>query len=433
MLHRDCSRFPRSHRCTTAPRCAIGSPAVLRHRIGCRGHHGPCRILRPQVRRRSDAARDAVRTEWRSAGLVAEAHHSRRRATGSRRRLSIPRSRSRSADALRAGRRLSNRARDPDRERLFLLHGRRRGVPRSLRSCGNRDRYKADDGGGVLHDSSGFARFTHALAAASDGSILATYGQMDNSDCLGDNERMGSVIVVGSGHDPFGDIVTRGFRNPLFIRCMPWNTCYAVELSGQLGSTRRNREARRDPRRRHVRLSLLHSARHSESGNPNGTELPQHRRSEADLSAARRPSDSIGSATSAGRRRTRTDSSSAFMAITPTGTTPACNGRRRDRRRIFLRSRPSTSSSASGETARSRESVIFDLHPTAVSFSPTIREARSLDRAAHAPTAAGKAGRVLRAPTKPHHRPFGESPADSILEAHRGELHPARSATRPGA
>jgi glucose/arabinose dehydrogenase len=81
---------------------------------------------------------------------------------------------------------------------------------------------------------SGFARFTHALAASSDGSIYTTFGQMDNSDCLtGNNDgRLGAVLRIGAGHNAYGDIVTRGLRNPLFIRCMPWSTCYAAELSG---------------------------------------------------------------------------------------------------------------------------------------------------------------------------------------------------------
>jgi glucose/arabinose dehydrogenase len=96
----------------------------------------------------------------------------------------------------------------------------------------------------------GFARFTHALAAASDGSILTTFGQMDNSDCqTGNNDgRMGAILRIGTGHNAYGDIVTRGFRNPLFIRCMPWNTCYAVELSGDswesLGGTEKLVEIR---------------------------------------------------------------------------------------------------------------------------------------------------------------------------------------------
>ena len=97
--------------------------------------------------------------------------------------------------------------------------------------------------------SSPVARFTHALAAASDGTILTTFGQLDNSDCLSSsNVRLGSILRIGTGHDPFGDIVTRGFRNPLFIRCMPWNTCYAIELSGDawelLGGTEKLVEIR---------------------------------------------------------------------------------------------------------------------------------------------------------------------------------------------
>jgi glucose/arabinose dehydrogenase len=76
-------------------------------------------------------------------------------------------------------------------------------------------------------------RFTHALAAGTDGSIYTTFGQLDNSSCQGlDDPRIGTILRVGAGRDPRGDIVTRGLRDPLFIRCMPWNSCYAAELSG---------------------------------------------------------------------------------------------------------------------------------------------------------------------------------------------------------
>jgi glucose/arabinose dehydrogenase len=76
-------------------------------------------------------------------------------------------------------------------------------------------------------------RFTHALAAGTDGSIYTTFGQLDNSNCqTAEDPRMGTILRVGPEHDPRGDIVTRGLRNPLFIRCMPWSSCYAAELSG---------------------------------------------------------------------------------------------------------------------------------------------------------------------------------------------------------
>ena len=79
------------------------------------------------------------------------------------------------------------------------------------------------------------ARFTHALAVGTDGSIYTTFGQLDNSNCQSsDDPRLGTVLRIGPGHDPRGDIVTRGLRNPLFIRCMPWDSCYAAELSGDI-------------------------------------------------------------------------------------------------------------------------------------------------------------------------------------------------------
>ena len=40
------------------------------------------------------------------------------------------------------------------------------------------------------------------------------------------------------GHlDPYwsvesGEIVARGFRNPMYLNCLPWGACYAAELSG---------------------------------------------------------------------------------------------------------------------------------------------------------------------------------------------------------
>ena len=83
--------------------------------------------------------------------------------------------------------------------------------------------------------SSVLARFTHALAVSTDGSIYTTFGQLDNSNCqTTDDPRMGTILRIGPGHDSRGDIVARGMRNPLFIRCMPWGTCYAAELSGDV-------------------------------------------------------------------------------------------------------------------------------------------------------------------------------------------------------
>jgi len=77
-----------------------------------------------------------------------------------------------------------------------------------------------------------YARFTHSLAASVDGSILVASGQTDNDHCPSTDPRIGSVLRIGAGHDLRGDLVTVGLRDPLYIRCMPWGTCYAAELSG---------------------------------------------------------------------------------------------------------------------------------------------------------------------------------------------------------
>jgi glucose/arabinose dehydrogenase len=77
-----------------------------------------------------------------------------------------------------------------------------------------------------------FTRFTHSLALASDGSIYVSRGHLDSAHCPPIDDRIGSVLRIGPGHPMLGDIVAQGFRNPLFIRCMPWGVCYAAELTG---------------------------------------------------------------------------------------------------------------------------------------------------------------------------------------------------------
>jgi len=77
-----------------------------------------------------------------------------------------------------------------------------------------------------------YARFTHSLALATDGTMYVTRGQFDNQHCPVEDDRMGSVLRVGGNHPMTGDVVVRGLRNPLTLRCMPWGACYAVELSG---------------------------------------------------------------------------------------------------------------------------------------------------------------------------------------------------------
>lgn len=85
----------------------------------------------------------------------------------------------------------------------------------------------------VVADLTGWVRWTHTLAQQMDGSILVSMGQHDFSTCPVTNQRGGSVLRVRlpttSGG---GEIVARGFRNPMYINCMPWGSCYAAELSG---------------------------------------------------------------------------------------------------------------------------------------------------------------------------------------------------------
>jgi len=78
------------------------------------------------------------------------------------------------------------------------------------------------------------ARFAHSLAVDTSGAVYVSRGQSDNNHCPSPDPRIGSVLRVGPGHSPLGDIVAEGLRDPLFIRCMPWGSCYAAELSGDV-------------------------------------------------------------------------------------------------------------------------------------------------------------------------------------------------------
>jgi len=84
----------------------------------------------------------------------------------------------------------------------------------------------------TLGTTSPYARFTHSLAIAADGTLYVSRGQFDNQQCPPQDDRMGAVLRIGASHPMDGDIVAQGFRNPLTLRCMPWGTCYAIELSG---------------------------------------------------------------------------------------------------------------------------------------------------------------------------------------------------------
>jgi glucose/arabinose dehydrogenase len=78
----------------------------------------------------------------------------------------------------------------------------------------------------------GVQRFTHTLALGSDGALYVSRGQYDVSGCPSPNPKAGSVLRIGAGHPSGGDLVISGCRNPMYIRCEPWGSCYAAELTG---------------------------------------------------------------------------------------------------------------------------------------------------------------------------------------------------------
>ncbi|PYQ47105.1 MAG: hypothetical protein DMF59_19765, partial [Acidobacteria bacterium] len=92
------------------------------------------------------------------------------------------------------------------------------------------------------------SRFAHSLALGADGSIYVSRGQFDNAMCPSPEPRLGAVLRIGAGHDLFGDMLSDGLRDPLYIRCMPWGSCYAAELTGdtweQAGGTEKLVELR---------------------------------------------------------------------------------------------------------------------------------------------------------------------------------------------
>jgi glucose/arabinose dehydrogenase len=73
-------------------------------------------------------------------------------------------------------------------------------------------------------------RWTHTLSAGADGTVYVSMGVYGSSMCPMANAHRGAVLAVGPGHSMGGDIVARGFRNPMYIRCQTWG-CYAAELT----------------------------------------------------------------------------------------------------------------------------------------------------------------------------------------------------------
>jgi glucose/arabinose dehydrogenase len=73
-------------------------------------------------------------------------------------------------------------------------------------------------------------RWTHTLASGPDGTMYVSMGVYGSTMCPMANAHRGAILAIGPGHSMGGDIVARGFRNPMYIRCQTWG-CYAAELT----------------------------------------------------------------------------------------------------------------------------------------------------------------------------------------------------------
>jgi hypothetical protein len=82
-----------------------------------------------------------------------------------------------------------------------------------------------------IADLSNSERWTHTLAVGTDGTMYVSKGIYGSTMCpLGQPDR-GAILAIGGGRARTGEIVARGFRNPMYIRCQPWGSCYAAELT----------------------------------------------------------------------------------------------------------------------------------------------------------------------------------------------------------
>jgi glucose/arabinose dehydrogenase len=83
-----------------------------------------------------------------------------------------------------------------------------------------------------MSDSDASSRWTHTIAVDTNGSIYVSRGQFDNDGACAKPKPRNGAILEASDAEPQGHLVTTGFRDPLYMRCMPWGACYAVELTG---------------------------------------------------------------------------------------------------------------------------------------------------------------------------------------------------------
>ncbi len=87
----------------------------------------------------------------------------------------------------------------------------------------------------LVADLTGAERWTHTLAAGADGTLYVSMGIYGSFQCPYPSPERGAILHIRSAPTDTtpalnGEIVARGFRNPMYIRCQPWG-CYAAELT----------------------------------------------------------------------------------------------------------------------------------------------------------------------------------------------------------
>jgi glucose/arabinose dehydrogenase len=89
-------------------------------------------------------------------------------------------------------------------------------------------------GGAAISD----VRWTHTLERSKEGSLYVSRGRGDSSACTPEEMTRGAVftlhIETSAALPLTPELLTDGFRNPMFLRCSPGSCgdCYAAELSG---------------------------------------------------------------------------------------------------------------------------------------------------------------------------------------------------------
>jgi glucose/arabinose dehydrogenase len=81
----------------------------------------------------------------------------------------------------------------------------------------------------------GSERWTHTLAVGADGAMYVSMGIYGSFQCPYPSPERGAILRIRSAPTDTtpalnGEIVARGFRNPMYIRCQSWG-CYAAELT----------------------------------------------------------------------------------------------------------------------------------------------------------------------------------------------------------